>query len=323
MDGTGFKAFLLDGSGGAQLLDRERAAAWRREQGILWLSLDHASDREAGDLLRRCGLEALAVEAMTEPADHPRVMIHGEARMLSLRCMEAADDGEWRMVPVNLWVERGRIITVRHPGQCPLLERLAADLAAGRGPVDAGEILVAMLRDLAARVQPVVDDLVRRSEAFGEQVYEPHAKNSLGRRMGQLRRAVTRCLHHLEPQAETLHALWHDPPALLQPGQRQRLGEVRDRFRRFSRDLESCREQLKGYQDELNTLIDHRLNLHVYVLTMLNGVLLPLMFATGLLGVNVGGIPGAQDPRGFLWLCLLLVGMAVVMYLVFRRKRWL
>ena len=60
-----------------------------------------------------------------------------------------------------------------------------------------------------------------------------------------------------------------------------------------------------------------------YMLTIVAGIFLPLSFLTGLLGINVGGMPGMNNPEAF-WavvaLCaLLFVGLLVV----FRRLRWL
>ena len=49
---------------------------------------------------------------------------------------------------------------------------------------------------------------------------------------------------------------------------------------------------------------------------------LPLGFITGLLGINVGGIPLAESARGFLVICLVLLGIAVGTVLYFRWSKW-
>jgi len=43
----------------------------------------------------------------------------------------------------------------------------------------------------------------------------------------------------------------------------------------------------------------------------------------GLLGVNVGGIPGAESPWGFGILCAVLAILVAAQIVVFRRLRWL
>jgi zinc transporter len=49
---------------------------------------------------------------------------------------------------------------------------------------------------------------------------------------------------------------------------------------------------------------------------------LPLTFVTGLLGINVGGIPGGQSEFGFLLVCLALIGALVLELLLLYRMRW-
>lgn len=49
---------------------------------------------------------------------------------------------------------------------------------------------------------------------------------------------------------------------------------------------------------------------------------LPLAFLTGMLGVNVGGIPGAESPFGFLTFSLILVVLVALQLWYFIKKRW-
>ena len=46
-------------------------------------------------------------------------------------------------------------------------------------------------------------------------------------------------------------------------------------------------------------------------------------FLTGLLGINVGGIPGADFPYGFAVACVLIGSIALLQWWMLRRLRWL
>ena len=58
-------------------------------------------------------------------------------------------------------------------------------------------------------------------------------------------------------------------------------------------------------------------------LSIAAAVFLPLGFLTGLFGVNVGGMPGVDDPHAFAILCLAMVGLAAIMLAVLKWLRWL
>ena len=65
------------------------------------------------------------------------------------------------------------------------------------------------------------------------------------------------------------------------------------------------------------------MNRIMYTLSLVAGVFLPISFVTGLLGMNVGGIPGIERSNGFLVVCSLLAVVVIIEVWLFRRLRWL
>ena len=50
---------------------------------------------------------------------------------------------------------------------------------------------------------------------------------------------------------------------------------------------------------------------------------IPPGLITGLLGINVGGIPGVNSGWAFTIVCLILIGIAIVQAIVFKKMKWL
>lgn len=65
------------------------------------------------------------------------------------------------------------------------------------------------------------------------------------------------------------------------------------------------------------------MNQKMYVVALVAAVFLALGLLTGLLGINVGGIPGAENQPAFVRVCLLLVGLAALQVWALRRRHWL
>jgi zinc transporter len=59
------------------------------------------------------------------------------------------------------------------------------------------------------------------------------------------------------------------------------------------------------------------------MLSMVAAMFMPLTFLTGLLGINVGGIPGAADKHAFLWVCYILAAIGLLLYFIFRKRKWM
>ena len=64
--------------------------------------------------------------------------------------------------------------------------------------------------------------------------------------------------------------------------------------------------QIRLLEHQVGTLLLERTNRSVIVLTAVTVIALPINLTAGLFGMNVGGIPLAEDPEGF-WRVLLLV----------------
>ena len=83
------------------------------------------------------------------------------------------------------------------------------------------------------------------------------------------------------------------------------------------------RERLTAISDHLDLVQTARMGRNGFALSVIAVIFLPLGFLTGLFGVNLGGIPGAQSSVGFFLLCVALAALGVGLYILMRWRRWL
>ncbi len=129
-----------------------------------------------------------------------------------------------------------------------------------------------------------VDEL--EDEVLGGESYELRAK------IGSLRRETISLRRYLAPQRDAVARLQNERVPWLDEVTRVHLREIADRTTRYVEDLDSARDRAAVTQDELNSRLSERMNKTMYVLSIVAGIFLPLGLLTGLLGINVGGIPG-------------------------------
>ncbi len=75
--------------------------------------------------------------------------------------------------------------------------------------------------------------------------------------------------------------------------------------------------------EELSGRMAEQMNHTMYILAIVAAIFLPLGLLTGLLGINVGGMPGADDGAAFWLVCGFLVLVAIGLVWLFRRMKWL
>ena len=104
---------------------------------------------------------------------------------------------------------------------------------------------------------------------------------------------------------------------------RLRLREAADATTRYVEDLDVVRERAAMVHEELVSRLSEQMDGRMYVLSIVAALFLPLGFLTGLLGVNVGGIPGAESPWGFAIVCSAMLGLVGVQVWLLRRRHWM
>jgi zinc transporter len=138
-----------------------------------------------------------------------------------------------------------------------------------------------------------------------------------------LRRVAISLRRYVAPQRDALNRLSQLDEAWLDERVRGRLRETVDHVTRITEQLDEVRERSAVVQDELMNRLSQRMERTMYVLTVVATIMLPLGFLTGLLGINVAGIPGTETSWAFWAVCGILAAVAVVEVWVLRRLKWL
>ena len=145
--------------------------------------------------------------------------------------------------------------------------------------------------------------------------------HELRTKLSRNRRQAISLRRFLAPLREVLTRLYTDRTPLFDDMSRSHLREIADRLTRYIEELDSARDRAAITQEELAGRLADEMNKNMYVLSIVAGIFLPLGLLTGLLGINVGGIPGTQSNWAFAIVCIILVGLAVTVLWLFRRFR--
>jgi zinc transporter len=314
-------AYRLDGRGGGVSVDWAELMSTADSDG-LWVHLDRSHHETREWLSRQAALDPLIVEALLEEETRPRCEAFEDGLLIILRGVNlnpGADPDD--MIAIRIWIDGNRVISTR-------ARRLMAAhdtrerLEAGRGPTDPAELLVSLAGNLIQRMGPVIDGLEENVDTLEEEVML-HGSRSIRGRLIEMRQQTIGLRRYLSPQREALGRLLNEDRSWLRARDKSRLREIADRTLRYIDDLDNVRERAAIVQDELMSRLSEQMNRTMYVLTVVAAVMLPLGFITGLLGINVGGIPGSDSPFGFAVVCGALVVIVVAQVWIFRRLRWI
>jgi zinc transporter len=315
-------AYILDGKGGGRKVGWNEINGWQPEQGILWIHLNYSFPEVREWLFRQSGLDEVISDALTEEDSRPRCTPFQEGLLLGLRGvnMNPGSDPE-DMVGIRIWFEKSRIISTRKRKLLSVSD-MQARIQQGEGPESLSDFLVQVAGRMMERMRHVIDDLEDSVADVEDQVLTSES-HQLRSKLANLRRQAISLRRYLSPQREALSRLLLEKIPWLDESARIRMREVSDQLARYLEDLDEARDRAAVTQEELVNRLSEQMNNKMYLLSIVAAIFLPLSFLTGLLGINVGGIPGAESKLGFSIFILLLVVVVICQIWYFKKRKWL
>jgi len=86
--------------------------------------------------------------------------------------------------------------------------------------------------------------------------------------------------------------------------------------------LEDSQELIEGISESNESLLSSKTNQIIRVLTIFSAIVLPLNLIASIYGMNIRGLPFAQDQNPFVLILLTMLIIGGVMLFVFKIKRW-
>jgi len=314
-------AHLLDGRGGARALAAEEVARWTPGQGVLWVHLETGNELGKRWILTESGLDPLIAEAMATGETRPRSVALDDGLLVILRGVNTNPGSDPEdMVSIRVWIEKDRIISVRRRKLLSIVD-LREMLAAGHGPRTPADFLIMLTERLALRISNVVESIEKQVEEIDDDVATGNVR-SLQTQVSRLRRETASIRRYLAPQREALNRI-RGRTQILSDHELHDLEEQSDLMTRFLEDLDLAREQAVLLHEQLAGRLANEQNERLYVLSIVAAVFLPLSFITGLLGMNVAGVPGVDYAPAFTISVGAMGAIAVGLLVYFRWRRWI
>jgi zinc transporter len=315
-------AYVLDRRGGGREVDADDIRSWTPESGLLWVHLDVMSAAARTWVDDREDIDEVMGDALLAVETRPRAVPTDRGLLLVLRGVNTnpgADPDD--MVAIRVWLEPHRILTSRRR-RLLSIQDIRDTIESGQGPKTSGQFVVSLVERLADRIGTVVNGIEEDLDSAEEDALE-RSSAELRVTLSNIRRQTASIRRYLAPQRDALDRLYRQPGELFSNSEAQELREESDRITRYLEDLELARERAMVLQEELAARMAQEQNSRMYLLSVVAAVFLPLTFVTGLLGMNVAGLPGTEEPSSFVIASVIMVALGFALLVLFKRKKWL
>lgn len=311
----------LNGKGGMLPLQAEAIDGAWKSSPLVWVHLNGQSSQTKVWLEEKSGLPIIVVEALLVEDTRPRSLLYNDGLLLISRGvnLNQGEDPE-DMIVFKTWIDENNILTLRSQKSFSTQD-IIDSLEEGKGPSNASEFLVEALEAQLLRIGKVVDAIEEEIEHLDALVIEN--SKYFEAKLKDIREKSLALRRYLAPQKDVITYISHLKVSWLKLYDKMRVQEMADRTAHYVEELDFVEHKAKLMQEEINAKYTRELNDKIYILAIVTVIFLPLGLITGLLGVNLNGIPFSTHPKAFIVLCLFLLILAGGVTAILKKKNWI
>jgi magnesium transporter len=297
--------------------------------GLTWINVVAPDVEAAQGLALRFGWHPLDVEDIVSKRQRPKVDDYEEeGYIFAVLHFPVFDQSVQRLnaAELDIFVGHDYIVTIpnrellpvtRLFGRCEEDERLREQLFA-RG---SGRLLYEVLDDLFDYCFPILDKIAHKLDVVEDEMFEGRSYEVV-RDLSNVKQEIISYRKIIKPERSTLRVLERRAENFFPEELELYFDDIVDAAERIWDLLDNYKEVVEGLESTNESVISHRQNDVLRLLTVISVTILPLTLVTGLFGMNVL-FPGEGTHEAFWVIVVALAVVAVATLGFFRWKRWL
>jgi magnesium transporter len=295
--------------------------------GLTWIHLDAPNLEESSGLAQRVDWHALDLEDVLSKRQRPKIddypeylfgVLHFPVYDKAIQRLNAAE--------LDFFLGPDYLVTFPNVELLPvtrLFQRCNddADLRSQLFSKGSGRLLYEVLDDLFDYCFPILDKIAHKLDSIEDDMFEGHAEDVV-RDISNVKQEIISYRKIIKPERSTLRLLERHVERFLPEELELYFDDIVDASERIWDLLDNYKEVVDGLEGTNESVIAHRQNNVLRILTVVSVILLPLTLITGIFGMNVH-FPGFETTTAWWSIVGAMVVLAVGLAAFFRLKRWL
>jgi magnesium transporter len=295
--------------------------------GVAWINVTGIHDLKIVETLGRIfDLHPLVLEDIVHAGQRPKVEDHERYLFIVLKMLMYEREQEQVLAEqVSLIVGENYVLSFQETAADvfdPVRNRIASGKGRKMRRSGSDYLAYALMDSIVDQYFTILEHYGEKVEALQEEVLASPTPGTLGtiqeakRDMVLLRRSVW-------PLREALSTMERGGSSLITQEVVLYLRDVYDHTIQVIDGIEAFRDTLAGTLDIYLSSVSNKMNEVMKVLTIIATIFIPLTFIAGIYGMNFETMPELKWGWGYPAVMLIMLGLALVMLVLFKRKHWL
>lgn len=291
-------------------------------EGYDWYHINRKDPSIQGVFEADVFLDKIAETTLLAEDSRPRTILRDHDVLINLRGVNLNPGSRPEdMVGIRFFIQPTRIVSVE---KRPLraTQDIAERLLTQPPPKTPGAFITHFTQAIIDRMIPTITDLNEQVDNLEEQI-EIGDVQAARPVVSELRRQAIMLRRYLAPQRDALNSLSQQRLPWISADDQLHLRDSADQATRVTEELDAVRERCAIVKDQLTDIRAEQMNNNMMILAVVSAVFLPLGLVSGMMGINVGGMPWVENGLGFWYVSAIVVGIGILQLFIFRLLKWI
>jgi len=295
----------------------------KRPDCFVWVALKDPDPGELEEMKEEFDLHELAVEDAHTGHQRPKIEEYGDSLFAVVKMIDPIDD-ELHVGEVDVFVGHNYVLSVRVGSERGFVDvRARSEREPHLLKHGAAYVFYALLDKVVDRYFPVLDLLETELESIEEQIFVKNQARSNIEALYALKRKLMILKHAVDPLMEAVGKLYGGRVPQICAGMGEYFRDVYDHLSRLHSTIEGIRDmQTTAIQVNLGMISLSETEVTKKLAAWAAIIAVPTMIA-GIYGMNFKNMPELDWVWGYPIAMLVMVALDILLYLQFRRIKWL
>lgn len=296
-------------------------------KSLTWIDIKDPNGKDIAELKKSFGFHDLALEELIPPSQRSKVEQFDNSLYLVLYFpVFHRDKKETELRELDIIIGKDVIVTSHYKSIIPLKELFdqcnlypdAREKYMSQGP---GLLLYYLIENLLQHSLPKLDNIARKIDKIEKNIFTGKEKEMLTE-ISLLKRDILNMAKAIKPERGILQSLNRIAPKFFGPNYNIYYQDLLGSYSYVRGVLESNEAIIDSLAKTNESLLSHKLNDIVKVLTIISFITFPLSVIAGIFGMNV--YMGFAMHKFTFWIVLAFMAtISMIMTVYFKKKKWL
>jgi magnesium transporter len=300
----------------------------RRHNGLTWIDLENPSREEVAEVVGEFGIDAAVAEEVLSPTRKPRIDLFDEYLFLILHFPALRHSHTTTTLQeIDFIVGKRYLITV-HYDTVDAIDKFSqvfeTNSVLNASPIGdhAGFLFYFLIQKLYHSLEHELEYIESALESIENRIFAGNEKEMV-RELSFYGRDLADIVKAIGYHEEVLSSLEIAGETLFGASFRFYLHRVLGEYHRVRHGLSAAQHFFDELRETNNSLLSTKQNEVMKTFTVMAFITLPLSLVAGVFGMNVEHTPISGHPLDFWIVIILMVVLSLVMYALFKYRKWL